>query len=404
MRRTDRSGHPEALGLSDACSHRLRRHVLAWYDERRRDLPWRRTPSLFGIWISEMMLQQTTVAAVAPYWQRFVARFPDVASLAAASVADVLTLWSGLGYYRRAHHLHAAAREIMAHHGGRLPDTAAGWRALPGVGPYAAGAIASIGLGLPVPAVDANVRRVIARWLAPDAAAAAAIPRGFVERVAADLVDPQRPGDWNQALMELGATVCRARAVACAVCPARGDCRAATGTDPAAVGRLPDRRPPVKVLASALVVVCDDRVLLLPTSEVVVMRVRGLGHPLRDDLGGLHPGLYAPPQTPWYPRVGVDPVAPLHAAWRAWLRGAQIRVSSLSRAGQVRHAITQHELLLEVFRADLDPSAAASLEALVGPGRRWSTLRERADGTALPALTTPARRCLALGRTFPKTG
>ncbi len=160
----------------DQTIRRLRRSVLAWYDARRRDLPWRRDPTLYGIWISEMMLQQTTVAAVVPYWQRFVARFPDVAVLAAATEPEVLEHWSGLGYYRRAQHLHAAARAVVANHGGRLPLSVEGWRALPGVGPYAAGAIASIGLGLPVPAVDANVRRVITRWVAADAVAGEAMP------------------------------------------------------------------------------------------------------------------------------------------------------------------------------------------------------------------------------------
>jgi A/G-specific adenine glycosylase len=304
-------------GLPDAVVGPLRASVLAWYDERRRDLPWRREPTLYGTWISEMMLQQTTVAAVVPYWRRFVARFPDVATLAAASVEEVLAHWSGLGYYRRAQHLHAAAREVVAHLGGGLPQDLAGWRALPGIGPYAAGAIASIGLGQPVPAVDANVRRVIARWLAPDAAVA--LPPGCLEQAAAAAVDPRRPGDWNQALMELGATVCRARSVACHECPARIACLAATGDDPAAVGRSAERRRPVPVLASALLVRCVDRVLLLPTSGVVVARVRGLGRPLRDDLAGLHQGLFALPQTPWYARDEGDAGARLAAAWREWL-------------------------------------------------------------------------------------
>ncbi len=405
---TTRRAHPADLGdrpaLSGATLAALRRQVLAWYDARRRDLPWRRAPSLYGIWISEMMLQQTTVAAVVPFWQRFVARFPDVAALAAASESEVLAHWSGLGYYRRARHLHAAAGEIVATAKGRLPQDVAGWRALPGVGPYAAGAIASIGLGLPVPAVDANVRRVLTRWLAPDPATAAKLSPRHLEAAAAAAVDPQRPGDWNQALMELGATVCRARSAACGECPARSACRAAAGADPAAVGRLPERRSAVAVVTSALTVRCTGRVLVLPTASVVVARARGLGRPLRDDLGGLHQGFFAPPQTPWYARREGDAAGSLASAWRGWLRDAGLSDAGLQRVGRVRHAITHHDLWLEVYRVDLGARAAAALDGLVDPRRRWATLRESADGADVPPLTTPARRCLALGLESPQSG
>ena len=151
----------------------MRRDLLAWYDAEARRLPWRERPSLYGTWISEIMLQQTTVATVIPYWERFMARLPDVGALAAADESEVLTLWSGLGYYRRARSLHQAARQIAADHAGRLPTDAVGWRALPGVGDYTAGAVASIGAGERVPAVDANARRVLTRWLCDSEAAAA---------------------------------------------------------------------------------------------------------------------------------------------------------------------------------------------------------------------------------------
>jgi A/G-specific adenine glycosylase len=400
---TARRSVPDPSLLPDAVIHRLHRQILAWYDERRRDLPWRRDPTLYGIWISEMMLQQTTVAAVVPYWQRFVARFPDVAALAAATLPEVLAHWSGLGYYRRAHHLHAAAREVVAAHGGRLPQSVEDWRALPGVGPYAAGAIASIGLDLRVPAVDANVRRVITRWLAANVAGVAALPPAFVEIAAGELVDPQRPGDWNQALMELGATVCRARSVVCGDCPAHFGCRAAAGGGPALVGRLSQRIGTVKVLASALVASCDDRVLLLPNSSVVVARARGLGRPLRDDLGGLHPGLFAPPQTPWYSRGDGDPGAPLNAAWGSWLREAGVPVASLRRAGRIRHTITHHSLQIEVYRVEIDPRMVAALDDYLDPGRRWSALWESSGDSGSPPLTAPAKHCFALRRDLGKT-
>jgi A/G-specific adenine glycosylase len=383
---------------------RLHREILPWYDQRHRDLPWRREPTLYGTWISEMMLQQTTVATVVPYWERFVARFPDVASLAAASVPEVLAHWSGLGYYRRAHHLHAAAREVVANHGGRLPRSVEAWRTLPGIGPYAAGAIASIGLGLPVPAVDANVRRVVLRWLAPDAAAAVTVTRAVIDNAAAALVEPHRPGDWNQALMELGATVCRARSVACQECPAHTVCRAATGPAPARVGLAPERATTVKVIASALVAIWDDKVLLLPPAGVVVARVRGLGRPLRDDLGNLHRGLFAPLQTPWYRRGDDDASARLMSAWRAWLSEAGVCDASLRRAGVIRHRITHHDLKIEVFRLDVDQRAAAALDGCLDSTREWSTLRESTAEPGRPPLTTPARRCLVLGSEYHETG
>jgi A/G-specific adenine glycosylase len=388
-------------GLPRDSVRRLRTRILTWYDQRRRDLPWRREPSLYGTWVSEMMLQQTTVATVVPFWQRFMARFPDVASLAAAPTAEVLAHWSGLGYYRRAHNLQAAARIIAENRAGRLPRTLEAWRQLPGVGPYAAGAIASIGLGLRVPAVDANVRRVLTRLLAADPAAAAVSP-AHLAAVAADLVDPQRPGDWNQALMELGAMVCRARDPACGDCPARDGCRAAGGGLAAAVGRLPARSPQVKVLLSALLVIVDGRALLLPSAHVVVTAVPGLGRPLRDDFGGLHPGLFAPPQTAWYGLEGSPDEGVLVRAWRRWLRAGGVTSPDLRRAGSVGHTITHHRLRIEVFRIDVSPAESTLLERELAPGRCWATLREgEPPGDILP-LTTPARRCLALGAVGPK--
>ena len=152
--------HPTADQRLDERQRRL----LVWYDAVARDLPWRRETTLYGTWIAEIMLQQTTVRAVAPRWSTFLERFPDVSTLAAAAESEVLAAWSGLGYYRRARLLHRAARELRDRHGGRLPTSHDQWRALPGVGEYTAGAIGSIGLGLPVAAIDANVRRVLTRW------------------------------------------------------------------------------------------------------------------------------------------------------------------------------------------------------------------------------------------------
>jgi len=202
----------------------FRRALFAWYDRAKRDLPWRSgSPVFYRVWISEIMLQQTRVEAVIPYYERFLARFPDVESLAAASEPDVLTAWSGLGYYSRARNLHRAAKQV-ARDG--LPADYAQLRELGGIGPYTAAAVASIAFGLPHAAVDGNVMRVISR-LTNDAGEISSplIRRRFAEE-AQSLLDPSRPGDFNQAMMELGAKICVPRSPDCTQCPVCRFCAA----------------------------------------------------------------------------------------------------------------------------------------------------------------------------------
>jgi A/G-specific adenine glycosylase len=199
----------------------LRRRLLAWYDTNRRDLPWRRSADPYRIWLSEIMLQQTRVAAVREHYRAFLARFPTVDQLAAAPLASVLAAWSGLGYYRRARSLHRAARQIVHRHHSRLPRTLPELRALPSIGRYTGAALASIAFGVPVAAVDANVERVISRLLArpsPTRAACWTLAEALLAR--------RRPGDWNQAMMELGATVCLPRQPRCQSCPLKPWCAA----------------------------------------------------------------------------------------------------------------------------------------------------------------------------------
>jgi len=205
---------------------RIRRQLLAWYDRSQRDLPWRRSRDPYAIWVSEIMLQQTRVAVVVDRYQAFMARFPTLVSLALATEQEVLALWSGLGYYRRARMLHKAAQFVAANRQGNLPTTADELRILPGIGNYTAAAIASIAHGEPVPVVDGNVERVLCRlqgWDAVGRSGAAAL-RHKVDSVATQILDPQRPGDFNQALMELGATVCGPRNPQCLTCPLSPDC------------------------------------------------------------------------------------------------------------------------------------------------------------------------------------
>ncbi len=192
----------------------FRRKLLRWYDASRRELPWRGISDPYRTWISEVMLQQTRVAAVVTYYRRFVRRFPDVHSLARAPESAVLAAWSGLGYYRRARMLHRAARQIVGERGGKLPTSAAAWRDLPGIGRYTAAAIASIALDEPVAVVDGNVERVLERVLGPQP------PRPMDPwKLAERLLSRERPGDFNQAMMELGATVCLPAAPRCGECP-----------------------------------------------------------------------------------------------------------------------------------------------------------------------------------------
>ncbi len=237
----------------------LREALLDHYDRTRRDLPWRRETDPYRIWVSEVMLQQTRVDTVLDYYGPWLERFPDLRSLAEAELEEVLLAWQGLGYYRRARNLHRSAAVVRERHGGRIPDSYRGLRELPGVGEYTAGAVASIAFGEAVPAVDGNVRRVLARlW---DEAA----PRpGWLRRKAAGLVDPDRPGDWNQALMDLGATVCTPTTPVCEKCPVAAWCRARErGTQAERPTPAPKRAVPAVELASAIVVDGSGRALVV---------------------------------------------------------------------------------------------------------------------------------------------
>ena len=275
----------------------IRHKLLRWYRLNRRDLPWRRTSDPYRIWVSEIMLQQTQVNTVLPYYKRFIARFPDVRALARAPLGAVLKQWEGLGYYGRARSLHAAAKAVVRDHAGRLPDDREALLALPGIGPYTAGAILSIAFGRAEPVLDGNVERVLCRLLAirenpRDPAVrkrlwteAALLVRGLSRTVSdrvrrssgrvvrasgeggRTLVRGRDPGDFNQALMELGATVCAPKAPACLLCPVSRDCRARAEGIEEELPALAKRAPVPRRREVAAVIEDGARVLLVRRPE-----------------------------------------------------------------------------------------------------------------------------------------
>ncbi|MCI0357306.1 MAG: A/G-specific adenine glycosylase [Planctomycetaceae bacterium] len=214
------------LATSTAQRRNFSRRLLAWFRRAARDLPWRQTKDLYAIWVSEIMLQQTQVATVVPYYHRFLAQFPDVHSLAQADEQQVLRLWEGLGYYRRARQLHAAAQCMAREHGGRFPTTYAAVRSLPGIGRYTAGAILSIGLDARLPILEANTVRVLSRLAGYRGDPASSAGQKHLWSLAETLLPARDCGAFNQALMELGSEVCSLRAPACDACPVAMHCRA----------------------------------------------------------------------------------------------------------------------------------------------------------------------------------
>jgi len=241
---------------------RLHRALLAWFDATKRPLPWRATSDPYAIWMSEVMSQQTRVETVIPYYEKFLTAYPTVLALAEAPIDEVLGLWSGLGYYRRARMLHRTAQEVARRHDGAFPRKKAELEELPGIGPYTAGAVASIAFQEPAGLVDGNVIRVFARLFDDDTDGRT--PAGLDHfRARADaLVNQERPGDWNQALMELGATVCTPRDPRCLLCPVADPCQARAAGTALQLPRLTKKAKPVPTAFDALVVAAPNRVLL----------------------------------------------------------------------------------------------------------------------------------------------
>lgn len=332
------------------------RRLLAWYDHNRRDLPWRRTPSPYRTWVSELMLQQTRVDTVIPYFERFLRELPDVRALAAVPEQRLLKLWEGLGYYRRARHLRAAAKRIVADLGGKFPKTAAGWRDLPGVGPYTAAAIASIAFGEPVPVVDGNVLRVFTRfWALAGDIRRPAVRDDLAGRLQAVLDAGgdarKRPGDFNQAVMELGALVCLPKTPRCAACPLRPDC-VACRDDRTAELPVKSARAPVPHVDIAVAVIRRGGRILVQQRHAEKM------------LGGLweFPGGKL--------EAGETPAA---AVVREVREETGLRVRAGSFLGKVDHAYSHFSVTLHVFACVPLPGSrlAAGRPGRAGEAPRW---------------------------------
>src|SRR4051812_29368392 len=243
--------------------------LLAWYDRHHRRLPWRALPGVaadpYRVWLSEIMLQQTGVKFVAPYFEKFIARWPTVNDLGRASLDDVLRMWAGLGYYSRARNLHACAVKVLRDHGGVFPDTEEGLRALPGVGPYTAAAIAAIAFDRRTMPVDGNIERVVSRLFAVEAALPPAKP--LIGQLACTLLGETRAGDSAQALMDLGASICTPKKPACALCPLNEDCAAYTRGDQESFPRKAPKKTGELRRGAAFVVRRGDELLLRTRAE-----------------------------------------------------------------------------------------------------------------------------------------
>jgi len=311
---------------------RLRRRLLSWYDENARDLPWRVGPAdhalgvradPYRVWLSEVMLQQTTVPHATPYFLKFVARWPTVVALAAEDDGEVMAAWAGLGYYARARNLLACARAVAADHGGVFPDTEAGLRALPGFGPYTAAAVGAIAFDRPANVVDGNVERVMARLHAVETPVPDAKPE--LKALAGALVREDRPGDWAQALMDLGATVCRPKAPLCERCPIAEGCAARAQGAPETYPRKTAKAERPRRHGVAYVLTRGGEVALVRRAPK-----------------GLLGGMLGLPTSDWrsapFSDAEARAAAPVEADWRP--------------AGEIEHVFTHFALTLRILRAE----------------------------------------------------
>jgi A/G-specific adenine glycosylase len=339
--------------------------LLQWYDCHRRRLPWRAAPGEasdpYRVWLSEIMLQQTTVKAVGPYFEKFLARWPEVTALGQASLDDVLRMWAGLGYYSRARNLHACAVAVMREHGGVFPDTEEGLRALPGIGPYTAAAIAAIAFDRSTMPVDGNIERVVSRLFAVEEPLPKSKPE--IQNLAATLLGPSRAGDSAQALMDLGATICTPKKPACVLCPLNDDCAARLRGDQETFPRKAAKKTGALRRGAAFVVTRGDELLVRTRPDK-----------------GLLGGMTEVPTSEWTAAQDDKDAlkqSPKVAGVSRWHR----------KVGVVTHVFTHFPLELVVYTASV-PARTQSPE-----GMRWVKIETLAD----EALPNVMRKVIAHG-------
>jgi A/G-specific adenine glycosylase len=314
--------------LPDGERRAIARELLSWYGHNRRDLPWRKSPEPYAVWVSEVMLQQTQVDTVRGYFERWMKRFPSVRALAKANEADVLHAWQGLGYYSRARNLWRGAQAVVSEHRGVVPETLESLLSLPGIGPYSAGAILSIAHGKRAPIVDGNVTRVLARLFGLRGDPTRAPLKAEIWALAGELVPAERPGDFNQAMMELGATVCAPRSPACSACPVARRCAARREGLAAILPELPKRRATVDVARAAAVVRRGQAVLAVQVPGDATRWASMWQFPNTDVAAG---------------------EAPESAARRIVKESLGLDLEKGEPLLVVRHAVTHHRITLDVF-------------------------------------------------------
>lgn len=331
--------------------------LLAWYDRHARTLPWRGIHDPYRTWVSETMLQQTRVETVIGYYDRFLQRFPTVADLAAAPEDDVLKMWEGLGYYSRARNLHKGAKQVVTEYGGVIPASVEELRKISGIGPYTAGAIASIAFDQPVPAVDGNVIRVVSRLRGIRENVGIPSVRRALEGEAAALVPADRPGDFNQAVMDLGATICTPGTPSCEKCPLQAECDAYAAGDAEDLPVLPRKNPPKVLDYTICLIFSGDRVLMRQRTEAML---RGL----------------------WvFPMIeGKTTLRQLPSAVR---KLTKLTVTGVASAGEAKHVFTHQVWQMQLYTMSVPEDAQAPA------GYRFVPVEEMGD-LAIPTAVKAA--------------
>lgn len=337
---------------------RIQRLLLDWYDAHARDLPWRGIHDPYRTWVSETMLQQTRVETVRGYYRRFLERFPDVASLAAAPLEDVLKQWEGLGYYSRARNLHKGAQQVMAQYGGAMPRSREELLTISGIGPYTAGAVASIAFDLPEPSVDGNVIRVLSRVFGIRENVGIPSVRRLIEKTAADIISEKRPGDFNQALMDLGSGICVPGTPDCDACPLRNICDAYDAGDAEDLPQLPRKNPPRTLQYDVLIIRSGDRVLMRQRKETLL---NGMWvYPMLED---------------WHDEDDIIRLAK---------RETGLELRSVRFCGEAKHVFTHRVWQMRIYTASADAKAERA------SGWEFVTLKQMGD-LPIPTAVKAAR-------------